>query len=104
MTDQRKTKSNVIYQANPDVMKAVRTMQDQLAEIGQKHLNKPVRVQTVKGEVYDGIIAHVDETHLYLNAVQPLKMDRAYYPPFGPNPNVILPLALYNLLVLTLLI
>ncbi|MEO3944479.1 hypothetical protein [Gorillibacterium sp. CAU 1737] len=114
--------SNVIYQANPEVMKAVDSLQQQFAEVGQKHINKPVRVQTVRGEVYEGIITHVDKTHLYLNALPQNQSNRGFFPPAGPYPpfapypaypgyppygsgsNVVLPLALFDLLVLTLLI
>lgn len=68
-------------------------------------MHRGVRVQTMDGNVYEGTIVQVDDRFLYLSVPQATQ-NRAFFPgAFGFNPasNVILPLVLYELLVISLL-
>ncbi|MBH5318679.1 acetyl-CoA acetyltransferase [Paenibacillus sp. GSMTC-2017] len=61
------------------------------------HMHKHVRVQTLDGHIYEGMILHVDRSILYLQIM--MQDPRSFVNPY----NVILPLVLYELLVITLL-
>ncbi|MGG1518705.1 hypothetical protein ABE504_25015 [Paenibacillus oryzisoli] len=94
-----------LYQADPALSKHVKDVQDKLFNLCHDHVTRPVRVQMMNGQVHEGVIVQVDEGHLYLHVSS--SNDRAFGGPWAPNPwvqpNVILPLVLYNLLVISLL-
>ncbi|GAB6930057.1 hypothetical protein JCM10914A_40400 [Paenibacillus sp. JCM 10914] len=68
-------------------------------------MNRKVRIQTIDDEVVEGVIFNIDAKNVYILVEQ---ANRGFYPGFppygyGPNPNVVLPLALFNLLAVSLL-
>ncbi|WP_242069422.1 acetyl-CoA acetyltransferase [Paenibacillus dendritiformis] len=90
----------VIYQMEPGTVQALHSIRDRVQHMGRMYKDRHVRVQTIDGQVYDGIIVNVDRCHLYLYTrplQEPRALSGAYYN------NVILPLVLYELLVITLL-
>jgi hypothetical protein len=117
---------NVIYQADPAVIRHLHGVRDSLHQSCKPYLNHKVNVQTLDGLVHEGTIAGVDNKHLYLNVAVNGQMPRGYYNPYqpyhpGPGPghghgpypgpypgppynnNVILPLVLFELLAISLL-
>jgi len=94
----------VIYRADSTSAESLRSMKKRLCEICDMYAGRMVRVQTMDGGVYDGIIRHHEGCILYLELDAPGY--RAFWNPFVPfNPyyNTILPLVLYELLVISLL-
>jgi hypothetical protein len=91
----------VIYRADPNMMQTIRHKRDQVHQMAHKYMNHPIRVQTVDGHVYQGLLVNLDGGHLYLNVSGNPQMSRQYNPYYN---NVILPLVLYELLVITLLL
>lgn len=74
-------------------------------------MHRRVRVHTIDGHLHEGTIVGMDGGIIYLNVEMTAGVQRAFYPFYSPfysplyNPyaGTILPLALYDLLVLTLL-
>lgn len=116
--------SRVVYQADESLVHSVRKMRDHCHSIGRHILNQPVRVQTIDGQMFEGTVVKLEGGVLYMqtnmgqnhahtvNPNLPSYGDyRAYpgVPGFGPgfgfNPyyQTILPLVLYELLVISLL-
>lgn len=94
-----------VYQVNPDMASTLRSMRDQAQKSVHQNMNRRVRVQTMDGQIFDGTIVHSDGKHVYLSVQQPMDMKRGFFPPFyGGFNNVIIPLVLYELLVITLLV
>lgn len=121
---------NVIYQADPAVIRHLHGVRDSLHQSCKPYLNHKVNVQTLDGLVHEGTIAGVDHKYLYLNVAINGQMSRAFFNPYqpyhphpgpgpgphpgpgpGPHPgpyppfnnNVILPLVLFELLAISLL-
>lgn len=116
---------SVIYQADPSIIPHLHGIRDTLHSSCKQYLNRQVQVQTLDGQVHEGIICGLDNKHLYLKPAMDAQMTRGFYnpytpyqPPYQPYPpyyqpyppypvnpisNVILPLVLYELLVISLL-
>lgn len=93
----------VIYQADPGIARALQSMREGVHIASQQYMNQPVRVQTMDGHVFEGTIVNVDTSHLYLSISPDDATKRGWlYDQYVYN-NVILPLVLYELLVITLL-
>ncbi|MDF2715612.1 MAG: acetyl-CoA acetyltransferase [Paenibacillus sp.] len=95
-----------VYQAEPALVQSVNSARDRLHEVARHCINRPVRVQTLAGHVHDGVIVHVDDCHLYLCVSVRDDQTRGFFNPLYQSytyNNVILPLVLYELLVITLL-
>ncbi|MDR6550883.1 acetyl-CoA acetyltransferase [Paenibacillus qinlingensis] len=95
-----------LYQADPAFSQSVKSVHEKLYNVCHHHNSRPVRIQMMNGQVHEGVIVNIDEGHLYLQVGQ--SDNRAFFNPWGPSPwayqqNVILPLVLYNLLVISLL-
>ncbi|OCT16384.1 hypothetical protein A8709_02845 [Paenibacillus pectinilyticus] len=93
-----------LYQADPAFVQSLSRTQQQLYDAGNKCMNRPVRIQMLNGQIHEGTISHMDDGHLYLRVSNP--NTRGFFNPWVPAPvnnNVILPLVLYNLLVISLL-
>ncbi|KJD43807.1 hypothetical protein [Paenibacillus terrae] len=95
-----------LYQARPEFQTELKRVHDHLHHQLGPYVNHTVRVQTMDHHVYEGRIVHIDADHLYLRVPQPHHTPS----PGTPTPyrsyayrDVILPLVLYNLLVVTLL-
>ncbi|OXM82422.1 hypothetical protein [Paenibacillus rigui] len=91
----------VLYEANPETVSTLKNVQDRVQAIGKQNMNKWVRVQTLDGHTYEGIIVQVDPGHIYLSV--PVAQRGFFGPGAYVYNNAILPLVLYNLLVITLL-
>lgn len=97
-----------LYQADPGLVQSVQKARERIHQACDHCLNRHVRVQTLDGQVHEGVVVHVDDHFLYLNASAPNDHARGFFNPlfsgygFGYN-NVVLPLVLYNLLAITLL-
>ncbi|MFD1176366.1 hypothetical protein ACFQ3W_08645 [Paenibacillus puldeungensis] len=93
--DLQPMQQQVIYQADPTAMQNMQTVRSKINDLGKKHLNRYVSVQTMDGHTYQGVILGVESGIFYLG-VQQTPGYRQYY-------DAILPLVLYELLVITLL-
>jgi len=91
-----------LYQADAGWSEQVKSTRKKLAELCGKCMYRMVRVETVDGEVYEGMVVGTSGSHLYL-AVRDQRFFSPWGYPFGYG-SFILPLVLYDLLVLTLLI
>lgn len=95
------SQQQVVYQADPNMMQTIRHKRDQVHQMAHKYMNRTIRVQTTDGHIYQGLLVNLDGAHLYLNVSGNPHMSRQLYNPYYNN--VILPLVLYELLVITLL-
>ncbi|MNO99599.1 hypothetical protein D3C76_913730 [compost metagenome] len=111
--------NQVIYQAGPNVAQTIRDSRHQLHKIGRDYKNRHVRIQTIDGMIYEGMISHAEGPFLFIIVASPQGGHGGYgqhHQTYGgyPQPrgllynqyyynNVILPLVLYELLVITLL-
>jgi len=95
----------VLYSAEQPVVETIKSAKDRLCGICAAHAGRFVRVETIDGLCYEGIIRHHEGCILYLEVVTPAH--RAFWGPVVPyNPgfnSTILPLVLYELLVISLL-
>ncbi|MFD0959822.1 hypothetical protein [Paenibacillus chungangensis] len=98
MSEQRDNEASVIYEANPQHTATVQEIRERLMKMCGGHMHRFVRVQTIDGHVYEGMILHVDQHILYLQCT--IQDPRSYNSRF----NAILPLVLFELLVITLLL
>ncbi|MBB6733002.1 acetyl-CoA acetyltransferase [Cohnella zeiphila] len=93
--------SSVLYKAESGWVDQVKQARSQLNSLCSKHMNRAVRVQTIDGHTYEGVLVGSDGGHIHL-MVRPTPSDFRF---FGPSAsNAILTLVLYELLVITLLI
>lgn len=101
-------KKQVVYEAETKIIEYVKVCKERLYKVCHQCMNKPVRIQTIDGVVYEGTIVNVDRKHVYLSVSQGYPggyMARGFF--YGPGAyynNVILPLVLFDLLTITLLI
>jgi hypothetical protein len=95
----------VVYQAEPGVVQTLHSIREHIHGLCGMYKYRRVRVQTIEGLTHEGMIVHVDARHLYLSVSQ-MAHARAFGYPYGGGyyyNNVILPLVLYDLLLITLL-
>lgn len=103
----------VVYQADPSHAENVQAVRERLWKVCGGLLHRRIQVRTVDGHVHEGIVVHIDGSHIYLSVTQNRGDSRAFFPPFSPfSPftpfpfvpsSAILPLVLFDLLVITLL-
>ncbi len=92
----------VLYQAEPSLVQTLGETKNKVREMVSLHAGKAVRVQTVEGHIYEGVIHHADGCILYLHVGY--AEARAFLTPYNPYySSTILPLVLYELLVISLL-
>lgn len=105
------TTHQVLYQADPNVTTTLKSVRDRIHHILSTHVNRLVRVQTLDGHTYEGVIVHSDSRHVHLRVSTP-SGHRSFGPGpfFGPSPHfvgpseaAILTLVLFELLVIVLL-
>lgn len=89
----------VIYQAPSQAVQTMFQFKSELCQAAAHCLNRPVRIHTVHGYVHDGVIVNIDDDHIYLQVSD--AGNRQFYNPLYAS--TILPLVLYNLLVISLL-
>ncbi|TMV46452.1 acetyl-CoA acetyltransferase [Paenibacillus mesophilus] len=95
-----------VYQAEPALVQSVKSARDRIHEVARHCIHRPVQVQTMDGHVHVGVVVHVDDNHLYLRVSVRDDQTRGFFNPLyqaSVYNDVILPLVLYNLLVITLL-
>ncbi|WP_028548097.1 hypothetical protein [Paenibacillus sp. UNC451MF] len=98
------TQMQTVFQMDPSVVQTLQSTKEHIHGLCNQYLQRPVRVQTIHGHTYDGVIVDTDGFHLYLQ-MMPTHV-RGFFNPFfggGGFNNVILPLVLYELLVISLL-
>ncbi len=96
MINPYEVKEQIVYQADPTWVQSIRAMKEKLHSIGSQYIGRYVRIQTIDGQQFEGTVVQVDRGLLYLNVNQNFGYQRPYNP-------AILPLVLYELLVITLL-
>ncbi|TYP70712.1 acetyl-CoA acetyltransferase [Paenibacillus methanolicus] len=89
----------IVYQAEPGLPLTVQQIRKRLHDLSATYLHRAVRVESVDGVVYEGIIVHVDRCFLYLQCSAAIPDGRGFAAPYS----TVLPLVLYELLVITLL-
>lgn len=105
----RASQEKLVFKADLSIVEHLKKHKSSAYEICCCHVGRYVSVQTAHGHTYEGEIAHVDHHHLYLKVVAGGDYRSPLYPPYGPyypyNPysQTILPLVLYELLVISLL-
>ncbi|WP_206669768.1 hypothetical protein [Paenibacillus luteus] len=87
----------VLYEAEPQHTAMVMEVRDRVMNMCGGHMHKYVCVQMVDGHIYEGRIMHIDHCVLYLQCT--MRDSRAFMNSY----NAVLPLILYELLVITLL-
>lgn len=95
----------MVYQASPEAVQTLHQIRESVHKCCQSCMNRIVRVQTMDGEVYEGMLMGMDHKHLYLSIAQGVDQ-RQFFPGgvfYPPASSVILPLVLYELLVISLL-
>jgi hypothetical protein len=93
-----------VYQAENEIAGMMKQHHNKALDCCSKHLGRYVRVQTIHGQQFEGTIVNVDAHYVYLSVSQ--DQGAGHRSPFW-NPyaykNAILPLVLYELLVIALL-
>lgn len=98
----------VVYQCDQHTSNSMMQHKEKVHHTLKNAMNRKVRVQTVDNEVVEGIVIGVDVKFVYLS-IEPAN-NRGFYPGFPPprppypGYNPILPLALFNLLTISLLL
>lgn len=93
--------SNIVYQADPNSVQQLKQVRDNWHQAAQQAMNRQVRITTIDGQTIDGTIVGVDHRCLHISVPQSSPDPRAYNPYYYNN--VILPLVLFELLVIALL-
>lgn len=101
-------RNEVVYQANEQTVKVLQQVTTEVHTICKQYSGKFVRVQTVDGLTYEGKILYTHAGYLHLIVAGPeVEANRGLFNPYwnnyNNNNNVVLPLVLYNLLVISLL-
>jgi hypothetical protein len=99
-----------LYRADQNLLQNLKSIREQIRQFCIQHVNRKVRVETIDGHVYEGTIVDLDNGHLYLSVPVSHELRGFFpgsFPGFYPGDsyynNVILPLVLYELLVISLL-
>ncbi|RUS49161.1 acetyl-CoA acetyltransferase [Cohnella sp. AR92] len=94
----------VLYKAENPWVEQVKKNRRHLSELCGRHYNRPVRVQTIDGHTYEGVIVGTDGCHLHLMTQPPQSAPdgQRFYNPYQAA--AITTLVLFELLVITLLI
>jgi small nuclear ribonucleoprotein (snRNP)-like protein len=100
------TQPQTVYQADPTFIQSMQAMKANVIELSKQCIHRPVRVQMVEGQQLEGTVVHLDSQYIYLKVeMNSETMRQPYNPYYNPyNSSVILPLVLYELLVITLLL
>lgn len=89
--------TRVVYQANPSVVDTLKKVRERAYNASRSVMNQRVRIQTVDGQVYEGVVVNVDRNHIYLRVPALHSHSRQW------GEDLILTLVLYELLVITLM-
>ncbi|MDO7904979.1 acetyl-CoA acetyltransferase [Paenibacillus sp. JX-17] len=91
----------IIYQAEPSHVHMIKGLKQKFEHSCNPYLNHKVRVETLDGVTYEGMLVQMDGCHVHLQ-VQGGYDRRGLYNPYYYNQ--ILPLVLFDLLTITLLL
>jgi len=96
--------ANVLYRADNKAVENLKAIRENLGKVCKQHINRYVQVENLDGQILTGRIANVENGILYLAVSYP-PMTRQFFAPYYPfyYNEVILPLVLYELLVISLL-
>lgn len=94
------TREQVLYQADPNAVATLWSIRDRTYQVSNANKDRLVRVHTLDGHTYEGVIVNVDSRHVYLRPSHPAGQ-RGFF--FGPSEAAILTLVLFELLVIVLL-
>ncbi|TYA11217.1 hypothetical protein FRY98_18720 [Paenibacillus faecis] len=97
---QQGQQEQTLYRMDPTTRQNLKSIQDHIANISKNHVNKPVRVETVDGDVFEGLLIHCERGILYLR-LPSHSTSRGFVPGFQSD--YVLPLVLFNLLAISLL-
>jgi len=89
--------STQLYKADSQWCDQMRKTRQKLAGICGQCMNRRVRIETIDGHSYEGVVVGADNTYLHL-----MTGDARFFGPYASN--AILTLVLFELLVITLLI
>lgn len=92
---------HILYQADPHTVHNLKSVRERVQHLCRQHAGKAVRIQTMDGHVYEGVLVSCGNGLLYLKVTAPATQ-RNFLQSYYYN-TVILPLVLYELLVITLL-
>lgn len=103
----------VVYQCDQHTAHSMKQHKEKVHDAMKNAVNRKVQIQTVHNEIFVGVVVAVDVNFVYLS-MDPPENTRGFYPgyypgfyPPGPQYppfNPILPLALFNLLTISLLL
>lgn len=117
----------VIYQADPAVIQHLHSVKNSLHNCCKPYINHKAKVQTMDGMMHEGVISGIDSHYLFLQVTVTEETRQFYNPYYPPRPrppypypypyphpypypypypyynNVILPLALFDLLAVALI-
>ncbi|GIP14306.1 MAG: hypothetical protein E7L01_23080 [Paenibacillus macerans] len=97
---QQRKQEHTLYRMDPTTRHNLKSIQDHIANICNNHVNTLVRVETVDGDVFEGILIHCEKGILYLRLPSHVT-SRGFVP--GYYNDFVLPLVLFNLLAISLL-
>ncbi|MDO7905367.1 hypothetical protein Q5741_02940 [Paenibacillus sp. JX-17] len=94
----------ILYQADPSAVTTLKSVRDRIHHICRTYVNRTVRIQTLDGYIYEGVIVQCDSGHVYLR-IPSVSGQRALFGPssFYASQEQILTLVLFELLVIVLL-
>ncbi|MFC4599753.1 hypothetical protein [Cohnella hongkongensis] len=87
----------LLYKADNEWCEQLRRTRRKLAGVCGQCMNRKVRVETIDGHTYEGVVVGSDNTYLHL-----MTGDARFFGPYASN--AIITLVLFELLVITLLI
>ncbi|MBP1999276.1 hypothetical protein J2Z69_000295 [Paenibacillus shirakamiensis] len=103
MTLNTEQNSQIVYQAHPNTLQHLQNVKDQIRQACAVHANRPVYVKTLDGQSFEGVIVNTDDKYLYISISHGPANNRYLGGPGGYYyNNSILPLVLYELLVISL--
>ncbi|OAB32776.1 hypothetical protein PMSD_17575 [Paenibacillus macquariensis subsp. defensor] len=91
---------HILFQADPNMTQQFRQVREHIHHQIKGCIHRTIRVQTINGCTYEGVLMNVEGGMLFLSVPAAPSMSRAYNPYYN---NVILPLVLFELLVIVLL-
>lgn len=97
---QQGQQEQTLYRIDSTTMHNLRSIQDHVGNICKKHVNTLVRVETVDGDVFEGLLIHCERGILYLR-LPSHGTSRSFVPSFQND--FVLPLVLFNLLAISLI-
>jgi hypothetical protein len=97
--------SQTIYQAHPATLQSIQAAKAKVLELSMQCMHRNIRVQMIHGQQLEGTLVHLDSQYMYLKVEgNPEAMREVFNPYYNPyTSSIILPVVLYELLVITLL-